>query len=201
MTQIKAPFAGKITSLDIQPGDQVSTGTTAFRIDDLSQMLVDLEISEIDVNSIEVGQEVIYSFDAIPGSEYHGRVSEIGTVGNSAQGVVEFKVTTTLTDADEKIKAGMTAIAEIVVEEYENTLLVPNQAVRVVDGNRIIYILAPDGSVAEKTIELGAQSVVYSQVIGGELKAGDKIILNPTELTTFQAGQGGPMGGMFSRGN
>lgn len=196
MTVLKAPFSGTITSTNIRPGDQVSAGTTAFRIDDLSQQLVDVQISEIDINQVAVGQEVNLTFDAITAEEYHGVVTEIATMGESLQGVVEFTVTISITDADEAIKPGMTAIANIIIEEFENVLLIPNRAVRVEDGIRIVYLLGSDGAPYPVEIELGASSNTHSEILRGEVEEGDLIVINPPE-DLFGFGSNGNQGGMF----
>lgn len=187
--QITAPFAGELTEVKPLRGDQVSPGVTAFRLDDLSHLLVDVQISEIDINSIELGQEVTLTFDAILGETYIGKVVEVGRVGSVVQGAVEFTITVELTDADAAVRPGMTAAVTIVVNELEDVLLVPNRAVRIEDGSRVVYILK-DGMPTPVKIKLGANSDTVSEVIGGDLKEGDLIILNPP-----QTGGGGPMGG------
>ena len=198
MAKIDAPFSGTVTAIDMMPGDQVNAGSSALRMDDLSELLVDVQVSEIDINSIHVGQDVIFTFDAIPGKEYHGQVTEIASVGDTVQGVVEFDVTTSILDFDEALKPGMTAVAEIVIEELYDVLLLPNQAVRVADGQRVVYILTPAGNVKQVVVELGAQSLYYSQVTGGDLEAGDEIILNPPEsMLEFGPGGGSPMQATF----
>lgn len=178
LAYIEAPFEGTITSSDVHVGDLVSPGFTAFRLDDLSTLLVDVQVSEIDVNRIQIGQKATLTFDAILNREYSGEVVEVDRVGTSFQGVVDFVVTVKLLDADELVKPGMTAAVNIVVAELENVLLVPNRAVRLKNNNRIVYILR-DGLPVEVKITLGASSDVMSEVIGGELKEGDLIILNP----------------------
>ena len=67
MAHLTAPFAGTVTEASLSPGDQVTAGTLAFRVDDLSSLLVDVELSEVDINSVTVGQTVTLSFDAILG--------------------------------------------------------------------------------------------------------------------------------------
>jgi HlyD family secretion protein len=124
------------------------------------------------------------TFDAIPGSEYHGVVVEVDDVGTSTQGVVDFTVTIELTDADEQVKPGMTAAVNIVVSELQGVLVVPNRAVRVKDGKRVVYILR-DNQATPVTISLGASSDTMSQVIDGELKVGDLVVLNPP--TSFES--------------
>jgi HlyD family secretion protein len=181
---LKAPFAGNVTEINIQPGDQVSAGTPAFRIDDLSQMLVDVQISEVDINRVQLGQNATLTFDAINGKEYQAVVSKIASVGTSSQNVVDFTVTLTITNPDADIKPGMTAVVNIIAQQYENVLLIPNQAIRVVDGNRVVYIQETSGILTPVTVDLGISSDSYSQVLGGELKAGNRIVLNPPDIST-----------------
>jgi len=176
---IKSPFAGVLTMVEVMPGDQVNPGKFACRIDDLSKLLLDVEVSEVDINQIKVGQDVVMIFDAILAKEYHGKVTEVSPVGNETQGVVNFKVTLELLDADKDIKPGMTSAVNIVINQLEKTLLIPNRAVRVVEGERVVYVLKNDGSIQKVNITLGASSDTSSQVIDGDLKPGDKIILNP----------------------
>jgi HlyD family secretion protein len=178
MARIAAPFAGTITDVGQKPGDQVSPGVMAFRLDDLSRLLVDVSISEVDINRIAIGQDVVLTFDAIPNKEYHGRISEVALAGTSLQGVVDFSVTVELSDADAAVKTGMTAAVNVVVNQLEDVLLVPNRAVRVVDGQRVVYVLKDNQPVTVK-IELGASSATVSEVVSGDLKEGDAIVLNP----------------------
>ncbi|MFZ5881220.1 MAG: efflux RND transporter periplasmic adaptor subunit [Chloroflexota bacterium] len=190
LARITAPFSGIVTQVEPLPGDQVTAGTVAFRVDDLSRFLVDVQISEVDINSVSLGQEVTLSFDAILGRAYTGKVVEVGQAGNTVQGVVNFDVTVELTDADEAVKPGMTAGINIVVTELQDVLLIPNRAVRTQDGKKVVYVLR-DGLAVLVEIRLGQSSDTYSVLADGELKEGDQIILNPP--TTF--GPGGPGGG------
>jgi HlyD family secretion protein len=117
----------------------------------------------------------------------------VGLVGTVTQGVVNFKVTIELVDADEAIKPGMTAAVSIVVQQINDVLLVPNRAVRVVDGQRVVYILV-DGAPEMIAIELGASSDMYSEVVGGDLQLGDVIVLSViNDFSSF----GHPPGMMF----
>jgi HlyD family secretion protein len=178
LAQITAPFSGTITAIEVMAGDQVAPGTLAFRLDDLSTLLVDVELSEVDINRVEIGQPVALNFDAVLDREYSGEVTEIGQVGNPAQGVVNFPVTVKLKDADEAIKPGMTAAVNIVVEQIENALQVPNRAVRVINGQRVVYIMK-SGQPTPVEVQLGASSDLYSEVVDGGIKEGDLVVLNP----------------------
>lgn len=190
--RVIAPFSGIVTQAEPLAGDQVTAGDIAFRVDDLARLLVDVEISEVDINSVTVDQSVTLTFDAILGREpYNGTVVEAAQAGNVIDGVVNFTVTVEITDADEMVKPGMTAAVTITVQEIEDVILIPNRAVRVVDGQRVVYVLR-DGEPVMVEIRLGPSSETMSVLASGDVKEGELIILNPP--IQFEPG-GGPGGG------
>lgn len=186
LAHLTAPFAGTVTQAFPAVGDQVSAGTAGFRVDNLSSLLVDVQVSEVDINSIKVGQDATLLFDAVLNKEYQGSVVQVGQAGETVQGVVSFTVTIELTDADELVKPGMTAAVSVVVDEVQDSVLIPNRAVRLVDGNRVVYVLR-DGQPVQVNIRLGASSDTMSVLIEGDIEEGDLIILNPPSFN----------GGMF----
>jgi HlyD family secretion protein len=181
LAKLESPIAGTITAVNISAGDRVSPGSPAFRIDDLSRLLVDVQVSEVDINRVRLDQSVNLTFDAVLGKEYHGVINKVSPIGNIVQGIVEFSVTVELTDADEDVKPGMTAAVNIIVEELNNVLMVPNQAVRVRDGQRVVYI-QENNQLSPVAITLGASSETMSQVLNGGLQIGDVVALNPPQV-------------------
>jgi HlyD family secretion protein len=196
LAHITAPFVGLITGVTSKPGDQVSPGTPAFRLDDLSHLWVDVEVSEVDINQVEVGQPTTLTFDAILAKQYQGEVVEVAPVGTEVLGVVNFKVTVELTDADQDVRPGMTAAVEIIVSQLDNATLIPNQAVRIEEGSRVVYTLDENGQLSPVEVTLGASSDTFSQLLEGDLQPGDVIVLNPP-IDFFS---GGPPGGGFGGG-
>ena len=194
MAELTAPFEGTITQIDLMPGHQVSAGTSAFRVDDFSSLLVDVELSEVDINSVDLNQAVSLSFDAILEKEYSGTVVEVGQIGTDVQGVVNFTVTVELTDADEFVRPGMTAAVNIVVKEIEDVILVPNRAVRLVDGERVVYLLQ-DGFPEMVEIRLGASAEAMSVLVSNNIEEGAEVILNPPDANMFEDGPPGGPGG------
>jgi HlyD family secretion protein len=190
MARVISPFAGTVTESHTLSGDQVSAGDTAFRVDNLSSLLVDVQVSEVDINNVSIGQPVTLTFDAILGKEYHGEITEVTQAGTVDQGVVNFTVTVELIDADSSVKPGMTAGVNIVVEELQDVLLVPNRAVRLVDNERVVYVLE-NGQSVKQEIRLGSSSDTMSIVASGDVAEGDLIILNPP----VEFGPGRPGGG------
>jgi HlyD family secretion protein len=205
--QLRAPFAGTITQVSIKTGDLVSPGDAAFRIDDLSSIYIDLEISEVDLASLKVGQPATIEFDAIPDKTYHGEVVEIGMVGTISQGVVNYPVTIRITDADTEIRPGMTASVSIVVAQVDDALLVPNKAIRTINGQPLLTILF-EGQQITLPVTVGLTNGSLSQVISEQLREGDVVVIsgatsattssNARNLGTFNRpeGFGGPPPGI-----
>ena len=192
MAYIIAPIDGTVTQATPLPGDQVSVGMAAFRIDDLSGLLVDVQVSEVDINNIAVDQPATLTFDAIPGKIYHGQVAEVSQAGDPSSGAVNFTVTAKMTDGDTQVKPGMTAAVNIVTIQVKDQLLVPNRAVRLVDGNQVVYILK-GGQPQQVQIKLGASNGTSSMIVSGNIKDGDLVVLNPPSQGggPFRGGGGG----------
>jgi multidrug efflux pump subunit AcrA (membrane-fusion protein) len=106
-------------------------------------------------------------------------------------GVVNFTVTIEITNPDDQVKPGMTSAVNIITSQIKDILLVPNRAIRQVNNNRVVYILK-NGQATAVVVELGATSDTQSQIVKGDLKVGDLIILNPPS-SLLQAPSGGPV--------
>ena len=191
---IEAPFAGTITQVDAQNGDQVTANTSAFRLDDLSKLYVDLQVSEVDIEQIEIGQAVNISFDALSSKQYSGQVSDVAMISDESSSAVNFTVTVELTNPDSDVRPGMTSEVEIVTAQLDQTLLIPNQAVRVVDGKQVVYLSLPDGSTKAVEVSLGVSSDTFSELVSGDLKAGDVVMLSTISASDTTTAGGGGMG-------
>jgi len=198
---LAAPFAGTISSVSSQVGDLVSSGTNAFQIDALSNLFVDLPVAEVDVTNVKDGQAATLTFDAIPNKTYNGVVTQIGLVGTSTQGVVNYPVTVQISDADAMVKPGMTAAVSIVVNQHDNVLLVPNQAIQVT-GSRHQVVVLFEGQQIPVPVTVGLTNSTMSEVTGNQLKEGDTILLNPPAATNTSGARGGGIlgGGGFGGG-
>lgn len=190
MARIVAPIDGTVTQAIPLVGDHVTVEALAYRVDDLSDLLVDVEVSEIDINSVAAGQAVQLTLDAVPSATYKGVVEQVAQAGDTSSGSVVFTVTVHLTDADRAVKPGMTAAVNIIVKQIADQLLVPNRAVRLVDGERVVYVLK-DGKPQAVNITLGASSDTMSVLVGGQLQEGDLVILNPPSTNRGPFGGGG----------
>ncbi len=181
---IETPFSGMVTRLDPKPGDKVTAGQVAARIDDFSAMYVDVSVSEVDIDLIEVGQPAVISFDALRGKEFMGEVVEVAPVSEISTSTVNFSVTIQLTDPAANVRPGMTAVVDIIIVAWSLALLIPNQAVRTIDGLQTIYLKQPGEAMTPIEVTLGASSETFSELTSGEVKAGDTIVLNPPDTNS-----------------
>jgi HlyD family secretion protein len=196
-TSLTAPFSGTVTSLTIMPGDVVTAGTTAMRIDDMTHRSIDVRVSEVDINRVKLGQTANVNLDAVSGKTYTGKVTEIGQVGTASGGVVYFTVTLELTDANAAVKPGMTATVDVVISQANDVLLVPAKAIRRF-GNRAV-VLVPNGKGRTQPVQVtvGATNATQAEIQSDTLKEGDIVEANPANTGFFGGGFGGPPAGGF----
>lgn len=188
--QISAPFSGTVTAVTAMVGDRVVMGTNAIQVDDLSRLLVDVQVSEVDINRVQRNQPVDLTFDAIPNKTYTGSVTDIASVGVASGGTVNFDVSVEVNAPDTQIKPGMTASANIAVTQLKGVLLVPSRAIRVINNRRVVYVLR-NGSQSAVDVTLGASDNTYTQIVSGDLHEGDKVVLNPSTSSTIGGNGGG----------
>ncbi len=192
---LEAPIDGTVTVLPMKMGDVVQVGTQAVRIDDLSQLFLDVQVSEVDIPFVKKGQIADLVFDAYYEDTFQGEVIEIAPVGNAIQGVVEYNVRIMLLDMDDRIKPGMTASVNIVVDEKVDVYVVPNDAIVSIDGQEQVFVKR-NGDYEAVDVVLGSYSYFYSEVIEADIDEGELIVLNPPEEITGEMPFGfGPPGG------
>lgn len=162
--------------VDIKPGDQVVPGMLALRLDDISRLVVEAQVSEVDINRVQLGQPVVLAFDSVLAKEYQGVVVQVPAVAESLQGVVTFTVKIELTDADDLVKPGMTASVTFVVRELQDVLFVPRQAVRNLESQRMVYIWRNSDAVPVP-VTLGSSTESYTEILEGDLQPGDEVIV------------------------
>ncbi len=190
LARLTAPFSGTVTEVLGTVGDQVAPGVPMIRLDDLTQYVIDINVSEIDINNIQIGMPVLLAFDAIPDNlrssdapseqleDYQGRVIEVQSFGQEIQGGVVYRTKVQITNPDQFIKPGITADAELVLRELKDILLIPSSSIRFSAGERIVYILQ-DSQPIPVSVQIGATAGELSEVLAGDLTEGDQIVVDP----------------------
>ena len=187
--KIIAPFNGTVTSISTVAGELVDSQTVAIQLDNLDNLIVRIYVSQDDINKFHIGQAAVVKFDAIAKKEYTGFVQAISSSGKAnSNGIVQYAVDVKLDDVDEDVKPGFTAVVSIVVDQVEDALLVPNQAITTTeDGSSDAIALVGDGgSIRLVPVEVGPRSDVYVAVTGEGIKEGDEVVIYNATTTSSQ---------------
>ena len=196
---IEAPFDGVVALAIPQVGDYVEAEDTAFELINDAHYYMDVLVNELDIDQIQVGQSATIVLDAFQDVEYEAEVVKVGAIGADSSGVINYTVVVELLEPNASVRSGMTASVEIHVAISEETLLVPNQAVRLENGQQVVYLMEPGTGMRAVEVTLGSSSDSFTQVLAGDLQAGDLVVLNPE--TTSSGGEfPGPGGGFLFGG-
>jgi HlyD family secretion protein len=195
---IVAEISGQ-TGVSLQAGGQVLS-LYSGAIDSLT-----VSVDELDIQSVEVGDSATVTVDAIDDTTYNATVQSISQVGSVNSGITSYSVVLQV-ETDELVKIGMNATATIIIEESENALLVPLEALQSSQGEQYVWLYT--GSLPEDSSEdPGTRTVVttglsndsYAEVLSG-LSEGDQVVVvrtKSTSGTSETSGEGGFMGGMM----
>jgi HlyD family secretion protein len=186
---VVAPFDGVISSLDIEKGDAVSSGTTVGVLITKRQM-AEVTLNEVDIAKAKVGQKATLTFDAVDGLSLTGKVSEIDAVGTVSQGVVSYSVKIAFDEQDDRVKPGMSATASIITDSRQNVLMVPNAAVKSDNSGSYVEMLPDNGAALAKparvAVETGLSNDDYTEIKSG-LSEGAAVVTGSTTSTAASA--------------
>mgnify|MGYP001092900624 FL=1 len=189
---ITAPISGTIIEKDAKAGDAVKAGDTLCIVYDLSYLEMNINVDELQISSISVGQKVQITADAVPDKTYVGTVTRVSMKGASNGGTTTYPVSIRIDDTD-GLRPGMNANAEIVVAKADNALVVPNAAV--VRGSYVLVtkdspsaanadtaMEAPEGFVYVP-VKTGVSDDDYTQIVSG-IQEGDTIGYDPSSVSS-----------------
>lgn len=198
-TIIKAPRAGVILKKYVEEGTIITSGRSSFagtgqgtsivQLGDLSRMFVLASVDETDVANVETGQNVDIVLDAYPDEIFEGIITRIDPQTVVEQNVTTVPVTVEITDADARLKPGMNATCDFIVERRENVLVVPTEAVKD-QGGRYTVTLLKNGKQVERQVEVGLAGDEVTEIVSG-LKEADEVATTVVESETGPAGPGG----------
>lgn len=197
--QVVALSTGIVLALDAEIGQRVSEGAAIVTLADTSQLQLTIDVAELDVPQIALGQPAAVEIDALSGQTLRGEIAYIAPSSDSASGstsgVVYYPVTIRLTDDElTSVKPGMTAVATI-----QNTTaatdgwLVPTNAIQQQDGQAVVQVVT-GGITNTVTITPGAIQGEWTVVQSPQLQAGDQVVGNVATFLESQQ-QFGPPGG------
>ena len=189
---VTSPISGTIIEKNAKAGDALATGADLCTIYDLSYLVMVINVDELQVSDVSVGQSVQVTADAVPDKTYTGTVTRVSMKGTSSGGTTTYPVTVRI-DETEGLRPGMNANAEIVTAEAGNALAVPNAAI--VRGGYVLVtkdspsaanadpdMTAPEGYVYVP-VKTGVSDDDYTQIISG-VTGNDTVAYDPSSVST-----------------
>lgn len=184
-TTITAPITGTVVSKNVAVGEIVagplggatfSAPTFMAEIADLNDLEVIVDVDEIDIGKIRVGQQAAISVDAFPDKMYQGVVKDIASMTSSRREVgITYRVKARIIDPDRSLKLGMTANLDFLIDRKEQVLTVPKSAI-VFEGDTQFVFIVKNGTLSRRTIATGIEGDEYTAVTEG-LQPGAKIVI------------------------
>ena len=199
---IIAPFDGFISEVSVSEGDQVGANARVVEVVDPSVVEIDGIVDEIDILLLREGLAASITVDALPGRTLSGTVGEIAPAATIQQGVVTYSVRIQVqAPEDLQLREGLSVVADLVLEQQLNVLLIPQQAI-------FGSFQAPtarvqtDLGIVERPLVLGASDDFWTEVQQGLLE-GDRVVMQSSQtddpfgefIRQFRGGGGGGAGG------
>ncbi|MDO4806853.1 MAG: efflux RND transporter periplasmic adaptor subunit [Coriobacteriales bacterium] len=189
---VRAPVSGTVVAMNAQNGastaaaSESSSSGSLMQISDLSQMKVTVQVNEVDIASIQVGQVAKATFSALPDIELDATVQRIASVssgeGGDYGGVVTYAVDLLIANPDPKLKPGMTATVDITTQSAEDSLIVPVSALWGEEDDGVAYVTVIDSDtkktrdVKVKVLEKNNSEAALSP--DGELTEDDLVLMS-----------------------
>ncbi|NJN55330.1 MAG: efflux RND transporter periplasmic adaptor subunit, partial [Anaerolineae bacterium] len=184
---VTAPFAGVVTAVHVNEGEFASG--PIIEMADTSELEVVLEVDELDVGTLSIGQQANLTLESWPDETIPGQIVTIAPIANSQAGssLVIYEVHLSLGENDLPIRIGMTANANLITAAIADVLLVPNQAINAdrTSGKYSVTLVVGEEQ-QEAPVTIGLRDNKYTQITSG-LEEGDQLMV----------GNGAPVGNIF----
>jgi len=194
-TNIVSPVDGTVVSRNVTMGQTVAasfqTPTLFLIATDLTKMQVDANVSESDIGGIKDGDRATFTVDAYSNRTFEGTVTQVRQSPQTVQNVVTYDVVISVSNKDLALMPGLTAATRIIIDQRDNVLRIPNQALRYVPSGMTmgrseqarVWVLR-EGDPEPVHVVTGLDDEVHTEIVQGDLKAGDQVIIAEQRSTT-----------------
>lgn len=189
-TKTYANFDGVVATVSVDEGDYFEAGSPAMVIIDRSRLKATVEIDEIDIQSVHVGMQAELTFDALPGRTLDATVTYIPMIGRTtSQGIGVMDVEIVIDDPPSALAPGFTFAGTISADEVKKMLVVPTAAVVANRrGADTVRKKGPDGNPVVVEVTSNYLGEGMSEILSGDLKAGDIVLMGEGTSTNFTFG-------------
>ena len=174
--ELVAPAAGTVLRVNVDESDRISAGTVVITVADLSQLQLTIDVAEVDIPKINVGQLADVTIDAFPNKVFTGMISSIEPSSSAQEGVIDYPVTVRLIDeALPNVRPGMTAVATLQSEVADARWLVPTTAVQKFNGETVVIKTGDEQTLPVAVAVEGVQGE-WTIVNSTQLQSGDEVL-------------------------
>ncbi len=200
---VTSPIDGTVNEVNIKNGDDLSrvsgSGSNAkapIIVGDMGTLKTQVQVNEVDVSNVKIGQKVTLTFDALPDFTATGQVETMDSLGTVSSGVVTYNVTIGFDTIDPKIKPGMSVSAAIITNTKADVIMVPSSAIKNQNGQ--VYVQVLQNGVPQKVnVQVGDTNGTDTEITSG-VNVGDNVVTQTiaagaksTTTTTGNTGGGG----------
>ena len=179
---LRAPIDGLVVRVDVEPGELIGPQMPVITLLDDTRFKIKVDVDEADIGWVDVNQEVQLTLDAFPAAKLSGRVVAIAPLATLETGVVSYQVTIEIDPIDLPLRSGMTVSADIVIDQRQDILLVPNRAIWIdADTGQPFVEKMVDGEYVGAIIEQGLANEEVSEVLSG-LVEGDQLVVRSSSI-------------------
>lgn len=197
--RLSALYDGTVLQVLVNVGDWASPGAPAIVMADTGELIVEVNVDELDVAQIAVGQTARLSFEALPKEEALGIVTHVAPASTNVGGAVAYQVEISFESGDLPVRLGMTTNVDVVIAKVEDALLVPNQTItsdRQAGRYYVTQQVSPAGTEVVE-VEVGLMGEFFTQILSG-VNEGDVLVLPEIEGgSDWEFGAGMPGMGMM----
>ena len=178
--RVVSPIEGTVNAINIKNGDdlsKLSSGSSRqvpIIIGDLGTMKAQVEVSEVDIANVSIGQKATLTFNAIDEFSASGKVEKMDSLGTSTSGVVTYNVIIGFDSLDKRIKPAMSVSASIITETKEDVIIIPSSAVKK-EGNSYYVEVLEKGVASKKKVETGLENTTKVEIKSG-IEKGEAVI-------------------------
>jgi HlyD family secretion protein len=189
---VTSPIDGTVNEVNIKNGDDLSrvSGSSSnaqapIIIGDMATLKTQVQVNEVDISNVEIGQKVTLTFDALTDFTATGTVEAMDSLGTVSSGVVTYDVTIGFDSIDVKIKHGMSVSAAITTSAKQDVIIVPSGAVKTQDGQSYVEVLQ-NGSPKQVVVQIGDTNGTVTEIING-VSTGEEVVTQTITASTKSA--------------
>ncbi len=183
---VVSPLEGVLLNLPVKKGEEVDIGTLLAQIGNPDNLQIETGINEIDAAQLTVGDKVQITNNSLLTESLEGRIeyiSPIAEVVPTSQGEqtqVKIRIAVETDRKIEQLKPGFNVNLKVVLNQKDNAIVIPVEAVIENEGKELVYLVGEEGIAAEREVQTGLSNELFTEVISG-LNVGEKVILSPDE--------------------